>query len=301
MQCKLPGANCDNCPAREGQLVPPEKHRGATWALVGERPARNEAEQGIPFVGPSGRVVNQSLNQAGLNRQKAVILNAVNCYEKANLTSAEYKQAVQCCRPAVKKIVGDLPVVALGEKALTSFTGKRMIMRWIGAPLDNVFPVFHPAACFRKPSLLPIFSAMMRRAGRWLRGQYKPHQWPPIYIEPNFDALEALARIAKADLIGVDVETAGEPMFAKLLCVGVASDDDAVSLTWPMPEAQLAALTRVLHSPGRKLFHNAQRYIRRGQIQPRVLVMTDNIIDIRPLRQDFRHPTGDLFGFKVQP
>jgi DNA polymerase-1 len=203
-------------------------------------------------------VVNQSLNQAGLRRERAVVLNAVNCYDQKHLTDGEYNEAVACCRPAVEKVVGKLPVIAMGNKALLSLTRKSNVFQWMGAPLGNVFPVFHPASCFRKPSLLPIFSMLMRRAGQWLRGNYVPYKWPAIYIEPNFQALQALSRIRGADLIGVDVETAGEPLFADLLCVGVASQEEAVSLRWPIKEPYLSAMKKVLTAPGTKLFHNKQ-------------------------------------------
>lgn len=279
MQPKLPGANCAQCPLGAGGVAVPCQGRGAATALVGEQPGFQEYLEGVPFVGPSGRLLDAALNKHKLRRGQFHITNAVACYSKEKLGPAEYTQAAACCAPRLKEELAFADVIAtLGGRALEVMTGKDSIVDWFGYPLPDVldpergrqvFPVIHPSAALRKPALLGPFMEMMRKFSEWCRGRRpKPWEWsgwPTTFLHAGADACNALTHMLKyATLIGFDVETGGrDPIHDPLLAVGVASRDFAVSLRWPITdERTLFLLQAVLSSDRiRKAGHNIQHDI----------------------------------------
>jgi uracil-DNA glycosylase family 4 len=248
--------------------VPPE-HNGTQAAIVGEQPGVGEAEDGKPFVGPSGRLVNRALETAGLDRRRLHITNAVACYSPTKLSSKHYAKAAACCAPRLQQeTAGYEKIITLGARPLQVFTRKTSVIEWFGYPLLDVtssfgrkiFPHFHPAAALRAPPLLPVFTHIMRRAAAWVRGELPLWQWPDIHTEPTPEALAALRRIAQAPLLSYDVESAGtSPQFDKLLCVGVGTPQEAVSLEWPVrSRAHYEALVACLTGRAVKAAHNDQ-------------------------------------------
>ena len=62
------GAKCDECPLNGNKVVPPSGNKNASVFLIGEGPGRREVEYGEAFVGQSGELLNEMLNEAGLPR-----------------------------------------------------------------------------------------------------------------------------------------------------------------------------------------------------------------------------------------
>ncbi len=183
MTPKMAKARCEECPIKDGVFVPPEQHPAPRFVILGEGPWKNEAEKSRPFCGLSGRILDKALSNAKLLRRQATVLNATQCYPGRKLSQKDWNVAVNCCRPAVNAIIGDLPVLALGEKALTSREpGMKGIMKWIGVRINGTFPVFHPAAASRGPALLVPFNNLVVRFGQILNGTFKPLVWPKIVI-----------------------------------------------------------------------------------------------------------------------
>src|SRR3954470_6390949 len=74
---------CRRCPlyADATQAVPGEGSRDAEVMLVGEQPGDKEDLAGKPFVGPAGRLLDQALAEAGIDRDKAFVTNAVKHFK----------------------------------------------------------------------------------------------------------------------------------------------------------------------------------------------------------------------------
>ncbi|MCH8815568.1 MAG: uracil-DNA glycosylase, partial [Chloroflexi bacterium] len=70
--------DCDLCNTRT-HAVPGEGPTDAEVMLVGEGPGFYEDQQGRPFVGPSGRLLDQLLGLAGMQRDQVYITNVVKC------------------------------------------------------------------------------------------------------------------------------------------------------------------------------------------------------------------------------
>ncbi len=159
--------SCTRCRLCEGRkvAVPGVGDRKARWLFVGEGPGRTEDQQGEPFVGPAGKLLDNMLRALGLVRGEATyIANVVKCRPvgpdgRDRPPSAEESAA---CRPYLERQIALLQpdiIVALGkvsalallglpeDSSLSSVRGKPAT--YAGRPL---VPTFHPAYLLRKPA-----------------------------------------------------------------------------------------------------------------------------------------------------
>jgi uracil-DNA glycosylase len=100
--------------------------------LVGEQPGHEEDLQGLPFVGPAGRVLDQALQEAGIDRRGAFVTNAVKHFKfeqrgKRRLHKRPNAYEIDRCRWWIdmeRTIIKPKVVVALGATAARSLLGK---------------------------------------------------------------------------------------------------------------------------------------------------------------------------------
>src|SRR5436190_5555396 len=74
---------CRRCPLYKHatQAVPGQGPRTASMMLVGEQPGDQEDKAGVPFVGPAGRMLDRALEDAGIERSRVFITNAVKHFK----------------------------------------------------------------------------------------------------------------------------------------------------------------------------------------------------------------------------
>jgi uracil-DNA glycosylase len=151
---------CLACPelaaARRQVVVGDVPGRGRSrFALVGEAPGGQEDETGRPFVGRSGALLDQLLEEAGLDRAEAAVLNVVKCRPPGNRTpkAGEVARCSGWLRRQLELL--DPPVVvALGLSAAKWFLGPRTVLaaaRGVSHEVDGrtVFATYHPSAAIR--------------------------------------------------------------------------------------------------------------------------------------------------------
>lgn len=127
--------------------------------IVGEAPGRNEDLEGKPFVGSGGKLLDELLQKAGLDRKEVYITNVVKCRPPDN-RKPEQDEVEICTKNFLDKqleILRPLMIVTLGATALEYFTGKKKIGEYHGKLLNvkhgiPLLPTYHPAAIFRTPS-----------------------------------------------------------------------------------------------------------------------------------------------------
>ena len=135
--------------------------------LVGEQPGDMEDRSGHPFVGPAGRLLDEVLDEAGIDRRQVYLTNAVKHFkwergEKARrrIHKKPSDGEVRACRPwleAELALVRPDVVVCLGATAAQALLGKAFRVstergRRHRAPLaDVVFATVHPASVLRSP------------------------------------------------------------------------------------------------------------------------------------------------------
>jgi uracil-DNA glycosylase len=110
---------------RATQTVFGEGTKSAALALVGEQPGDREDREGKPFVGPAGRILDEALAAAGIDRERVFVTNVVKHFRwrpsgKRRLHERPNSGHIKACRPWLDlelEIVGPRVVVALGATA----------------------------------------------------------------------------------------------------------------------------------------------------------------------------------------
>jgi DNA polymerase len=127
-------AGCTRCPLYKNatQVVPGEGPAHARNMMVGEQPGDKEDLAGKPFVGPAGRVLDQAIVEAGIDRKAVFVTNAVKHFKfeprgKRRLHKKPNAHEIDRCHwwlDIEKALVKPQIVVALGATALRSIAGK---------------------------------------------------------------------------------------------------------------------------------------------------------------------------------
>jgi uracil-DNA glycosylase len=147
-------AGCTRCRLHESrtQVVFGQGDPNADLMFVGEAPGFHEDRQGLPFVGPSGQLLNRLLEGIGLRRQDVYIANVVKSRPPGNRDPEP--DEIAACRPwldAQIRLVDPKVVVTLGNfaaKTLLETTTGITRLRGRTYPFQGrvLLPTFHPAA-----------------------------------------------------------------------------------------------------------------------------------------------------------
>jgi len=127
-------ADCRACPLWKDatQTVFGEGPQNAQIMLVGEQPGDKEDLAGKPFVGPAGQMLDRALDEAGIDRSKVYVTNAVKHFKfvsrgKIRLHQKPNTAEIRACRPWYERERAALKpslVVAMGATAAQSVFGK---------------------------------------------------------------------------------------------------------------------------------------------------------------------------------
>ena len=162
---KFAAETCKNCSLweRATQTIFGEGPVPALIMLVGEQPGDQEDVRGRPFVGPAGRLLDEALKQAGLDRALAYVTNAVKHFKweplgNRRLHKKPTPREIEACRPWLRtelEFVRPQIVVSLGATATTCLLGKEFRVtanrgQFIQSSDSlNVFVTVHPSAILR--------------------------------------------------------------------------------------------------------------------------------------------------------
>jgi DNA polymerase len=156
---------CQDCPlwANATQTVFGAGDPHARVMLVGEQPGDAEDRQGLPFVGPAGRLLDRALEAAGVDREHVYVTNAVKHFKwqlrgKRRLHKTPAQREIDACHQWLEREIAAVKphvIVALGATAARAVIGKDfkvsvMRGRFVESPLaPHVFATFHPSALLR--------------------------------------------------------------------------------------------------------------------------------------------------------
>lgn len=158
---------CRGCPlyARATQTVFGEGAARARLMLVGEQPGDREDQEGHPFVGPAGLLLDRCLEEAGIDRGEVYVTNAVKHFKweprgKRRIHKKPSTREIAACRPwldAEMEAVEPELVVCLGATAAQALLGRAFrvtqergrVMERAGLPL--VLATVHPSSILRAP------------------------------------------------------------------------------------------------------------------------------------------------------
>ena len=130
--------------------------------LVGEAPGSNEDQEGLPFVGRAGTLLDKMLASINLNRKNVYISNIINYRPPENRRPTD--EEVNRYMPFIKKhieIINPKILVLLGSTAMNALIGNDIVIskargKWIdkefGSCKTSVIITFHPAFLMRQPA-----------------------------------------------------------------------------------------------------------------------------------------------------
>src|ERR1700753_3457867 len=131
---KQAAAHCHGCDLyqRATQVVFGEGRAHAAVLFVGEQPGDREDQQGRPFVGPAGLLLDKCLESAGIDRREVYVTNAVKHFKweprgKRRIHKKPNQLEVLACRPwleAEAAVVKPQVIVALGATAAQGLLGR---------------------------------------------------------------------------------------------------------------------------------------------------------------------------------
>jgi len=130
--------------------------------LIGEAPGANEDEEGLPFVGRAGALLDKMLSAIDLNRKKVYISNIINFRPPDNRRPTE--EEIERYLPFIIRhieIINPKILVLLGSTAMNALIGNEVVIskmrgKWIEKKFGNcktsVIITFHPAFLMRQPA-----------------------------------------------------------------------------------------------------------------------------------------------------
>ena len=162
-----PYKKCKECPLGflgRKNVVFGSGNPDATFMIIGEAPGRDEDEQGLPFVGRSGKLLTKVLHLVGIDRKEIFITNSVKCRPPENRKPLPIEtktckdllllHQINIIKPKVICTLGATALECLFEKPvkLSDFRGKKLVVGSI-----TIIPTYHPSYILRAPEKLKIF------------------------------------------------------------------------------------------------------------------------------------------------
>jgi len=159
-------SECTRCPlhAERTRVVFGAGNADADLVFVGEAPGAEEDRQGLPFVGRAGQLLNTLLGEIGMSREEVFICNILKSRPPGNRDPQP--EEIEACWPYLERqieLIEPRVIATLGNFATKRITGSPTgITRCCGIPQQHelggrsvfIYPLFHPAAALRTPSVL---------------------------------------------------------------------------------------------------------------------------------------------------
>jgi uracil-DNA glycosylase len=161
-------SSCTRCALAQGrtQVVFGSGSPSADLMFVGEAPGFHEDQQGVPFVGQAGKLLDSLLGGIGLTRADVFVANVLKCRPPGNRDPMP--EEIASCEPHLFRqieLIEPKLVATLGNFATKLLSGKPAgITRvhgyeqevTLGARTVTLFPLYHPAAALYTPSMLKV-------------------------------------------------------------------------------------------------------------------------------------------------
>ncbi len=166
---------CTRCPLAGGRthVVFGSGNPDADLMLVGEAPGFHEDQQGVPFVGQAGQLLDRLLADIGLARDDVYVANTLKCRPSGNRDPQP--EEIAACEPHLFRqieLVQPRVVATLGNFATKLLSGRPLGITRVHGQAERVtlgttpvvlYPLYHPAAALYTPSMLGVLEADFAR------------------------------------------------------------------------------------------------------------------------------------------
>jgi DNA polymerase len=188
---------CTRCRLAEGrtQVVFGSGNPDADLMFVGEAPGFHEDQQGFPFVGQAGKLLDKLLAGIDLRRSDVFVANVLKCRPPGNRDPQP--DEIASCEPHLFKqleLIEPKVVATLGNFATKLLTGKPTGItrvhgqeQWtaLGGNRVLLYPLYHPAAALYTPAMLRVLEEDFRRIPELLGASEAPK--PTLTLAPDHD------------------------------------------------------------------------------------------------------------------
>jgi DNA polymerase len=198
---------CSELAATRKTVVFGAGNANADLMFVGEAPGASEDEQGVPFVGRAGKLLETLLGEIGMARSEVFIANVLKCRppanrdprpeEIANCNEYLYRQ-VELIQPTVICTLGNFSTKLLRDDptGITRLHGQPQVLT-LGRRAVRLYPIFHPAAALYTPRMLETLREDFARLPALLaQGAPEQPDWTPA---PEIDPSELADARADAE------------------------------------------------------------------------------------------------------
>ena len=154
---------CKICDLSKGRTnaVPGEGPENAEIMMIGEAPGFYEDREGRPFVGPSGKFLDELLAGIQLKREQIYICNVIKCRPPQNRDPQS--EEMDACKPYLDQqieLIKPKVIITISRFAMARWFADKKIGEIHGKPkkIGNlvVLPMYHPAAALHQPSLKKV-------------------------------------------------------------------------------------------------------------------------------------------------
>jgi uracil-DNA glycosylase len=198
--------DCRKCPLAGSRttVVFGNGNSDADLMFVGEAPGFHEDQQGKPFVGRAGQLLDQLLAEIGLSRGQCFTANVLKCRPPDNRDPQP--DEIDACRPHLERqieLIEPRVICTLGNFATKLLSGSPQgITRVRGVPQARelggrpvfLYPIFHPAAALRTTAMLEQLRADFQAIPRLLAEAL------PSFDEPEPELAGAATAADQLDL-----------------------------------------------------------------------------------------------------
>ena len=196
--------NCRRCPlyATRTQAVFGSGNADADLMFVGEAPGFHEDQQGKPFVGAAGKLLDKLLSEIGLAREDVFIANVLKSRPPGNRDPQP--EEIEACKPYLSRqieLIEPRVICTLGNFSTKLLTRRQDgITRVHGKPQDHViaglpiriYPIYHPAAGLRSTAMLETLREDFQRLPELLEAA-RPQEDPEDDEEAGGGSAEPVA------------------------------------------------------------------------------------------------------------
>ena len=158
-------SGCTDCPLNLNRTnaVAGEGPEKAEIMMIGEAPGYNEDQQGRPFVGAAGKLLDQLLRSVDMRREDVFITNTVKC--RPNNNRDPVLEEMAACRKYLDRqidLISPKVIVTLGRHAMSAFLPGQKIGTERGKAREIngrlIFPIYHPAAALHQNSFRQLLN-----------------------------------------------------------------------------------------------------------------------------------------------
>ena len=198
-------AECTRCALAQGrtQVVFGSGSPDAELMFVGEAPGFHEDQQGIPFVGQAGKLLDKLLGGIGMTRADVFVANVLKCRPPGNRDPLP--EEIAACEPHLFRqveLIKPQLVATLGNFATKLLSGKPAGITKVhgyeqevtlGSRTVLLYPLFHPAAALYTPSMLKVLEEDFARIPAILDralDQPAPAAEPAVVHEPDPESVQ---------------------------------------------------------------------------------------------------------------